>query len=337
MKNWITLLSALLIVQIGLVFWAWRPATPPGTQDAQAELLKFAPNTIDEIRLSRSKSETEEAAAVSLNKGEQGWQLAGDQSPVNSDKVQQFLTELLSLKAGWPVATTEQTAHRFEVGEDNYQRKIELVSQGKVAATVMLGTSPAMRKVHARVPGSENTYSVDFATFSAPVVAKEWVDKSLLHIAQDDIAGLKYNDWSAERKDDTWTLTSLESGYEVNAAALNDYAFEVASLSYEEILGTDEKPEYKFADTATELVVTLKDGKQLTYRFARPEENTAIIKRSDSERYFKLANYQIGKLLSTDRSKLITAIKADSPPTESTGTAPDAEMTTETKDAAPSE
>lgn len=335
MKNWITILGVLLVVQLGLVFWAWKPATQPGFQDAQAAFLQFSPDQIDEIRIARSKSETEEAAEVKLSKVDAGWQLTADQSPVNTSKVKTFLTDLLSLKAGWPVATTEQTARRFEVGDDNYQRKIELVTGGKVIATVLLGTSPALRKVHARLPGAENTYAVDFATFNAPVVAKDWVDTTLLQIPQDQIIGLQYNDWKAERTNDVWTLEGLESGYEVNAAAINDYAFEVASLSYEQILGTEEKPDYKFADTSTELLVTLKDGKQLTYRFARPEENSAIVKRSDSDRYFKLANYQIGKLLSTDRSKLITAAKAEAlaPSDENpvSETAPEAEATLPTE------
>jgi hypothetical protein len=176
-----------------------------------------------------------------------------------------------------------------------------------VIETVYLGTTPGLRKVHARIPSSANTYAVDFAVFSAPVAGKEWVDKSLLQVDQANITSMQYGDWSVSKREDRWEVTDLEEGYVTRTDNVESYAIEVASLSFDEVLGSEEKPEFKFADTATQLTVGLKDGSTLLYRFAKPEENHAVLKRSDNDQYFKLANYQLGTLLNTDRSKFIQA------------------------------
>ncbi len=309
MKKLLKLLGILFVIQLALAVWLWLPDAPAGFAQSNAPLLSFTPADIDEIRLASSKTDTEDAQTVVVRRQEGRWTVPDYFSmPAGQKKVEDFLASLLSLKAGWPVATTAQSARRFEVGEDNYQRRIELLDEGKVIATLYLGTSPGLRKVHARVPASENTYSVDFAVFNAPVKGKEWSDPAFLHLDQARITTVRHSQWTLAKAEDTWRLEGLDSGQNSNVDAIKGFVGQLAALGYDEVLGTEEKPEFKLAESAVQIETVLDDGRTLVYRFAQPEDNYAVLKRSDDDRIFRIANFQIGTLLTTNREQFVGAV-----------------------------
>lgn len=318
MKKWTTGLAVLLLVQVGLIAWQWQPRESADFRAAQELLLSFAPEAIDEIRITAGKTDAEAPGSdtpastdpLTLRRMEGQWQVSDYfDMRANAEKIETFLSDLQTLKAGWPVATTAASAKRFDVADDAYQRRIELVSQGQVVQTLYLGSSPGLRKVHARVAGTDDTHAVNFAVFNAPAQKRDWMDRGLLTLNTEDVTAVRTGGWRLERRGENWTLADLPSGKTTNQTVAGDWIRTLTGLEIDEVLGTEEKPEFQLADSAHNLEVTLKDGRTLTYRLAQPDESHAVLQRSDDPRFFRIAAYQLNDLLTLD----LEALQQDAP------------------------
>lgn len=152
-------------------------------------LLVFDEALIDEVRL------VEDAKQLLLSHQNDGWQMqltVSDDSqmdgssavkfPVSNGRVETLLSDLQELKTSWPVAQTKSAQERFEVSEEQFQRKVELVS-GSTTHTLYLGTSPGFRKVHVRLADSGDIYALNLNLYEMPVDQDHWLDKSLLAVS----------------------------------------------------------------------------------------------------------------------------------------------------------
>lgn len=171
-------LGLLLLVQVALIGAIWfsdqlfdEGATPFLTFDATAVQTIEIAETGQEIEIERLSGD--DASSV--------WQLP-DGLPADNTKVNDFIDKLLEAgTADWAVAKTDSAKTRFEVADDNYQRHIRLLEDEEDAlAEFYLGTSPGFGKVHMRLQGEDDIYSVNFANHEAPADISDWVDKSLL-------------------------------------------------------------------------------------------------------------------------------------------------------------
>ena len=82
----------------------------------------------------------------------------------------------------------------------------------------------------------------------------------------------------------------------------------MSGLRIQSLLGTDVKPEYRQDEPALELTMTRNDGEVLSYRFSKPEDAAYyVLKRSDMEVYFKVAEYTVNPVKDTTREKLVQA------------------------------
>src|SRR5690606_15912738 len=89
--------------------------------------------------------------SLQLSKAQQGWQLpALDGFPADSQRVERMLERLQDLQSGLPVASSGEAQMRFKVADENFERKVQLKSGDKTVATLFLGSSPGMRRIHAR-------------------------------------------------------------------------------------------------------------------------------------------------------------------------------------------
>lgn len=141
--------------------------------------------------------------------------------PADDDKVNDLLDKLAELAAPWPVATSADSAERFAVTEDNHQRRLVLEDAEDVVADVFLGTSPGYRRVHARVAGEDEVYSIDFSNYEAPTDADQWLDKGLLAASGDP---------SSIAREGAWRLTQSAGA----AAPATDPAVDEAASGEDE-------------------------------------------------------------------------------------------------------
>lgn len=202
-------LGGLLAAQ-ALVIAALLTSSGMGSGEAAEGLLPFEPAAAATFNIAAGDEE------VALSRGDDGWQLDGG-LPADDGKVGEVLEKLARAAAAWPVATSAATAGRFEVTEDNFQRRLVIESTDGETATLYLGSSPGYRRVHARIEGADEVYSIDFSNYEAPADAGQWLDKQLLR-PQGDLAVV--------RRDDLWALerSTQEGRWLVDGAAADQDA-----------------------------------------------------------------------------------------------------------------
>ena len=189
--------------------------------------------------------------ALALRRGEDGWRLENG-LPADEDKIREALNKLLDAPASWPVATSGATAERFEVTEENFQRRLLFETEDGAARTLYLGTSPGYRRVHARLDGQNEIYSMDFANYEAPTEAEQWLDKTLLQ-AEGAVSSVQL-----QGQDGAWRLQLEGDGddgeWRLNGAAADQEAADKLANRFLDlrVLGFAQEPADPAAEAAEE-------------------------------------------------------------------------------------
>ena len=189
------LLAAQLLISVA-VFW---PREERGNQDARSAILSLSQDSIDRIEISDGSGD------VQLLRGDQGWTLPDYFSlPVDQASTETVLTALPSQPRGWPVASSDSAAERFEVAEDRYQRRVRFYQTDSLVGEIYLGSSPGFRKVHSRPGDNRQVYAIEFSSFDLPMGQADWLDKRVLQLDADITAftGLDYQ--ITQSQDASW-------------------------------------------------------------------------------------------------------------------------------------
>ena len=218
------LLAALLFVQLVVVTWFWWDSSVDENRGT-AKLLELVPADVAELHID---SPTE---SIVIQRSDAGWQ--ADELPADAIKVNALLEKLAALPAAWPVAQSEATAQRFEVADNRYQRKVQLLnSQDEMIASFYLGTSPGFQKVHARNADVKDIYSVSLSNFELPTDLTSWFDKTLLALSAtpDKVvvtgALLSLGDAILAPQGEPLTLSNEVSGWTANGQTANALTLE---------------------------------------------------------------------------------------------------------------
>lgn len=167
MNRTVKLLSIALVVQLALagLVWSTLAVSPAATHEP---LLANAGEATAITLVDPDDGE------LNLQKQDDGsWQL-GDGTAADGDKVNRLLERLSGLRESFPVAQTEAARARFKVADDSFRRKVILRRGDETLATLILGSSPAMGEVHARVAGTDAIYRVELPLYELPATAAHW-------------------------------------------------------------------------------------------------------------------------------------------------------------------
>jgi hypothetical protein len=328
MEKAIRLLAVLLVAQLLLALGV--SLTGPSLVAAHPNTPLF---TLDDKTVDRLIIEGPDGARVALAKKDRGWVLPDEGGfPADQTRVESLLSRLEALKHGLPVATTSGALTRFKVSDESFERRLALAHGDDTLATLYLGSSPGMRRVHARTGKDDAVYSVDFAVYEVPVKAGEWEDKSLLQFPEDTletigVAGLTLHRTVATANTDetaggaavggedargtraTWQIDGLGDGEVVNEAGAQDLAAGLARLRTGAVLGTEAKPEYGLDKPALKLSVTRKGGTTREYELGPTvKDGYAVLKSSVRPEYFRLPSYTADALIkAASRAQLVQA------------------------------
>lgn len=302
MKTLISLLAALLVLQVGLFFFTGSLRQQLGAYETNEPLLDFQPAEIDTISITGT-----EGQVVILQKKKGSWTLPDAfDAPADMTAVNALLDKLKSLKKGWPVATTKDAASRFKVAADNFERDIVLKNGSQIKAELLVGTSPMFRKVNVRLPRNDEIISVSFAANDAGVRPEDWLNRAMLTFDAKKITDLHIGPLHLERKDTALVPVDMAPDETVDAEAVGKLVNSLAGIRIEAILGNRDKPEYNLDKPELTCSFTLASGKKQTWLFGKPEkEQYHVLKSSNSDLYFKVADYQVQPLLDADRDKLV--------------------------------
>jgi hypothetical protein len=284
------ILALQLIVLAAVLVWHQRANTAPS-----GTLL-----TVDRSKINGLTIVDDKGQKVTLRKSGTGWILPDSQGlPADNEKVGQLLDKVLGASAPWPVATSSESAKRFEVTPDKFQREIKLLDGQQVIGDLYLGTSPGFKKVHARRADSDDVYAIAFANYEATARADDWLDKALLKPNGDVTALARPDHWRLQKNGDTWTLDGAP-GEKLKQDVVTDLVNKIANLR---VMGVADAPA-DGAEPALLLTAVTANG-EFDYRFYQPQpKGDFVVTRNGQDGAFKFAAY-IGEPLIKERSDLI--------------------------------
>lgn len=290
MSGRINLLSGLLAVQLVIIAGVFLLDTGYG-EARQGPLLDFTADAVDELRISAGA----EGPTLTLSRDEDAWRLP-DGLPADADKVSDVLSKLAGLQAPWPVATSAGAIERFEVADEQHQRRLLLRAEGSTVADLYLGTSPGFQRVHARRAGDSAVYSVELANYQVPADADEWLDKTLLQ---------PRGEISAVVRAGAWTLHAGDAGWLVDEIAADQEAADelVRRLAQLRVTGTAEAPGEDVEPTAS-LRITDADGTYELDLYGGEEQTPYQVHSERVAGYFELAAHTAERIL-LDKAALL--------------------------------
>ena len=235
-------LIAALAIQVAAV--AVLIAVKTGGAVEPDPFLEFDADAVDMLSVSGGAGgggEGDEGSEgkVVLAKKDDAWQLP-DGLPADAAKVDEVIKKLADASAGWPVATSASVQERFELVEDNHQRRLTLSAGGETVADIYLGTSPGYRKTHARRVDDDNIYAITFSNYQAGMKESDWLDKALLR-PDGALTGLRYDNAFAEPPAPVFALTKNEEGVwaAASGAALDQAKVETLAGRFTGLTVTD--------------------------------------------------------------------------------------------------
>ena len=324
MQKTIGILAALLIAQVvlavGMSFTgpdltAARPDTP---------LLGLGEHSVDRLII-----EGPDNQQLALSRQGDGWVLPEKENfPADNARVDRLLTQLRELKHGLAVATTEGAQKRFKVSEDDFERYVALARDDEMLAELYLGTSPGMRRVHARTRDDDAVYAVNFGIHNVPARLDDWEDKSVLQIPRGEIEKIILGEFtlkavpvngqhgatsqnnSQNGVQTTWSIDTRAEGEIVNQANAGALVGKIAELRIGSVLGSTAKPEYGLEHPELVIGLQQKGGQESEYHLGKHENgNDFVIKSTSRSEYFRLPNYTGQSLIeAASREKLVTTV-----------------------------
>ena len=188
------------------------------------------------------------------------------------------------------------------------------MSAEETLAQLYVGTSPGFRKVHVRPADGDAVFAVAFNSWEASAKADDWIDKDILKLDEAEISRVEMPDFELHRDANELKLRDLGDAEVSNLEQTRSLIDKLASLRIQSLLGTEAKPAYRQDVPILELKVALEDGDALSYRFSQPEDAAYyVLKRSDLDHYFKVAEFSLKPILETTRETLVQHKSADQP------------------------
>jgi len=308
MKKHNQILVAVLVVQIALsavLLWP-RQAVSGGESEpllgdlAVADVVALIVEDHDQNRMALSQE------------GDQ-WVLSElGAYPTDAAKVNQLLNKLVAINTGRLVTRTDSSHKRLQVARDDFLRRVELKTADGESVIVYLGSSPRYGATHVRLEGQDETYLTDdLGSWEANTSAAAWIDATYFYVVQDDIVSLTLENSNGSftfSKDETdqWIMAGLAEDEELNVNNVASTVSQASRVSMSRPLGKVNESAYGLDDPQTvvsiqtaEGIATLEIGNQFV------EDNSYVVKSSDSEYYVRVSEFAVQSLLDNTREDFL--------------------------------
>ncbi len=299
MKRAILIASLVLVLQLGLALGLWLKSDNPGAYHG-GKLLAVTADQVDGLQIDGGDQGT-----IDLHKSGGHWRLPDHFDAVVDDhKVDGLLSTLLAIERSWPVARTEASFQRFKVADAGFDRRLQFKSGDKVLATLLLGSSPGFRKVHARLAGEKQVYDIPFSSYQASLKPGDWVDKQQLQLKPEQIVAVDLPAGKLTLKDGQPQLANLAAGEETNSEHARQLIDRLAQITIQDVDAGADQP--LPAPASLSLSLELKDGTSRRYDFAKgKKDGSALLKVSSVPYLFRIGGSFLNDLQQTTRSTLV--------------------------------
>ena len=166
-------------------------------------------------------------------------------------------------------------------------------SGGSILATLFAGTSPGFEKVHARLLGEEDVFSVKLSNYEIASGVDDWLDKRLLAVDRDPVKiSIKRPSARAdslERGDEfLWTW----NGNKTDPEKVTDY---IARFQNLRVLGIAEPQSESLTNETSIELEFLQDA--ITLKFFETGEDEFVVTSTKIAGTYRVASYSVDRLL----------------------------------------
>jgi len=307
MKKWILVLSGLLVAQLVLATILNLTGEDYGTFQAEEKLLSFNKQAVSGLQIA------DDTDSLELKKQEGKWLLPDSGNfPASQRKVEQLLDNLAAMEKGWPVARTRGAAQRFAVDREHFERKLTLLSDDGTRATLYVGSSPGFRKVYVRSGDKDEIFAAELKVWEANAKTEDWIDTDILALDQSSVQRIEMPGFIMRRQDGRLQVMNLDEKEQTIVGESNALLGKITGLRIQSLLGTEVESEYRQDEPVFEISMTTEGGEVLDYRFSKPQDAAYyVLKRSDLDYYFEVAEYTVNPVRETTREKLVQATPAE--------------------------
>ena len=218
--------------------------------------------------------------------------------PVNKVQLQQLIDKTLTLKSSWPVATSTSAQARFEVSDNNFQRRLVLSQDQQILANIYVGTSPGFRQSHIRIAEDKAIYKANINSYELSTKADDWLDKTLL--SAKDINAINGPGYQLTKQDQQWQLKSTGDQAAESQATNHEQANKlVKALAELRVLAISDKA----IDKANTSLTVSNQQQQWQYQFAE-QDGDYLVSRDDWGQVFSLSKKAYEEITKLDAPAL---------------------------------
>ncbi len=291
------LLATLLVGQLLLVGVLLFQAKSNATVRPDSALVEFDIQSIDRLSIEDKES------SVVLKRVSDAWQLEESAVPVNSARIDTLLENLTAARTGWAVATRDESHRQLEVAEDSFNRKVSLFANDEEVASLFVGTSPGLRRSHARVAGSDEVYSVALNDYDIPGNRSDWIETDIVTV--DSVEQFMIANYTVVADGAGWKVTSGDGeDSEGDKDAIEEFTQQLKNLRVLDV--ADSIPE-----EAVPVALQVGSGDhQLTYEFVSDDDNY-YVSRSDNDNSFKISQSAYNAIADVDPTSFLSAFEEE--------------------------
>ncbi len=291
------ILAGVLVLQIALATFLLWPRSAPAA--AGAPLL----GELKAEEISSLSIRDGQGASVKLAKQGSAWILpeAGDY-PADATKVSPVLAKLASLKGNRLVTRTEGSEARLKVADNQFERRVDITTNGGAAHTVFFGSAPSARTTHFRLAGHSETYLTSELTgYEINADPASWIDTAYVTLSEPDITEMRLQNAAGQfafTRDATgWTMAGLQGAEKPGVDTIGGLARTAATLRMARPLGKDDRPEYGLASPVATFTLKAKDKEVTLLAGAKRTDARGmvnyVVKSSESPYYVEIADFYV--------------------------------------------
>ena len=302
MKTW---LSALLVIQLALAVGLYWNTQNELQKSLPKPLIDIDWQALDQLVVGDSTHQ------VTLARNGNGWLLTKQGNlPVMDGNTETLLEKLRGMQTSWPVASTKASHDRFEVTEEKAQRYVSFYQGERLLGKLIAGSSPGLHKLHVRMEGENNVYTVPLDLVDMITSDQSWFDKTLL--AAQSLESIQGADYTLQKTGEQWALYGPpNSGSEetpvLDSSSVADMTYAFQGLQVRKLV--TELPDLSNSGYAQLIVKMAGSDKPVTYQFYQTKEQ-CYVTRSDYDAMFsigwsdyeKIAAMNLEKLTAQERS-----------------------------------
>ena len=308
MKRQHQILAAVLVIQIALsafVFWPRSAATGGG------ELLFPELEAGDIVALTVTD---DQGTSTALRQVDGRWVVPdADDYPADEEKIAPVLEKIVALDTGRLVTRTDASHRRLQVAAEDFSRRIDFETADGSSHTVYLGSSPSYGTSHFRLDGQDETYLTgELSAFEVNATVTSWVDAVYFGIDQGELKQVTLENGNGSftfTQDDegNWTWTGLEAGEELAVGNVRTVVNRAASITLLRPLGKEEDAAYGLDDPLATVTLETTDERTITLRVGAqdPDDNSYVVKVSESPYYVRVNDYSVRPLVEDTRDDFV--------------------------------